>query len=81
MQELQDISANCEHVLSSGFKCDKDEIYAFYETLEKAIHSFSVDYVRRIFRDINTNLLRKFNKHFKKDEHGKNRDWRIIEEP
>jgi hypothetical protein len=33
-----------------------------------------------LFRDINTNLLRKFNKLFKKDESGKNREWRDIEE-
>lgn len=27
LQELRDISTNCEYILSSGFKCDKDEIY------------------------------------------------------
>jgi len=39
-----------------------------------------VEIVKRLFRDINTNLLRKFNKQFKKDEAGKNREWRNIEE-
>jgi len=34
-----------------------------------------------LFRDINTNLLRRFNKDFKKDESGKNREWKDIEEP
>ena len=50
------------------------------QSLEQTLHQFTVDYVRRLFRDINTNLLRKFNKLFKKDEGGKNREWRDIEE-
>lgn len=49
-------------------------------TLEGNLYQYTIDYVRRIFRDINTNLLRKFNKLFKKDENGKNREWRDIEE-
>lgn len=44
------------------------------------IHQTTVEVVKRLFRDINTNLLRKFNKLFKKDEVGKNRNWREIEE-
>lgn len=48
--------------------------------METSLHNFTVEYIRRLFRDINTNLLRKFNKYFKKDENGKNREWRDIEE-
>ena len=33
----------------------------FYEDLKR------FKYIKRLFRDINTNLLRKFNKEFKKD--------------
>lgn len=52
----------------------------FTETLENAVYQFATEYIKRLFRDINTNLLRKFNTLFKKDENGKNRDWKSIEE-
>ena len=44
---------------------------AFSET----VHSFAVEYIKRLFRDINTNLLRKFSIAFKKDKDGKNKVW------
>jgi hypothetical protein len=67
-------------VLRQGFHCEDIEILDFMKTLDQILHQFNTDYVRRLFRDINTNLLRKFNKCFKKDEAGKNREWRDIEE-
>jgi hypothetical protein len=57
------------------------EINEFVRVLETTITQFTADYIKRLFRDINTNLLRKFNKDFKKDQNGKNREWREIEEP
>lgn len=74
------ISNSFKNFTIGGFKCDSDEIFEFIETLERHIHQYTVEIVRRLFRDINTNLLRKFNKMFKKDENGKNRNWRDIEE-
>jgi hypothetical protein len=50
------------------------------ETLEKTIYNFTTDYIKKIFRDINTNLSRKFNLMFKKEDGIKNRDWRAMEE-
>jgi hypothetical protein len=50
------------------------------ETLEKTIYNFTTDYIKKIFRDINTNLSRKFNLMFKKEDGTKNRDWRAMEE-
>ena len=50
------------------------------ESLEDSVHGFTVEYIKRMFRDINTNLLRKFNQMFKKDENGKNRDWSAMED-
>ncbi len=79
-QEYKDLSSSCEHVLRSSFRCSDAEIHEFMQTLESTLHQFTVDYIRRLFRDINTNLLRKFNKIFKKDDNGKNREWRDIEE-
>lgn len=49
--------------------------------MEKEIHVFTTDYIKKLFTDINTNLLRRFNKFFKKEENGKPRDWPAIEEP
>jgi len=80
LKELTDLAFNCEQVLKNGFKCDEFEINDFMKTLDHTLHLFTTEYVRRLFRDINTNLLRKFNKYFKKDEAGKNREWREIEE-
>lgn len=57
------------------------EIDEFVKVLENTLNQYTADYIKRLFRDINTNLLRKFNKDFKKDEQGKNREWREIEEP
>ena len=80
-RELQSLSQNCIEVLRSSFHCEREELKEFMESLQQTLHQFTVDYVRRIFRDINTSLLRKFNKLFKKDDTGtKNREWRDIEE-
>jgi hypothetical protein len=49
-------------------------------TFSDALHTFAVEYIKRLFRDINTNLLRKFNHTFKKDKDGKNKVWQSIEE-
>lgn len=55
----------------------------FVEHLELSIYQFTTDYIKKLFRDINTNLLRKFNNGFKKEGGGNkstNRNWRDIEE-
>lgn len=80
IEELMQIKISCESVLDSSFKADKYEISEFLQTLETSIYDFTVEYLRKLFFDINPNLIRKFNKLFKKDEQDKNRDWRAIEE-
>ena len=79
-QEMRDLALNCEKVLNSGFNCSDTEIGDFMKVLQGNLCQFTSDYIHRLFRDINTNLLRKFSKLFKKDENGKNREWRDIEE-
>ena len=79
-QEMSDLALNCKKVLNSGFKCSDTEIGDFMKVLQGNLCQFTSDYIHRLFRDINTNLLRKFSKLFKKDENGKNREWRDIEE-
>ena len=81
LKELEMLALNCKDVLKQGFKCTEFEISEFVGVLETTLHQYTADYIKRLFRDINTNLLRKFNKDFKKDEQGKNREWRQIEEP
>jgi len=36
--------------------------------------------IKKLFRDSNSHILRRFNKEFKKDSTGKNRDFRAMEE-
>lgn len=40
---------------------------------------YTQDYIAKLFKDINTNLLRKFNKQFKTDEKGALRKWVAME--
>lgn len=80
LEEVKSIESTCEDLLRKGFHAEEAEIREFMRTLDQMLHTHTVEYVRRLFRDINTNLLRKFNKYFKKDESGKNREWREIEE-
>jgi len=80
MTELKDLASSCDQILKQGFQCNEPEVNQFMQSLEATLHQFTVEYVRRLFRDINTNLLRKFSKGFKKDNDGKTRDWRAIEE-
>lgn len=51
-----------------AFRCNNEEISDFIQTLEANIYEFTTDYIKKLFRDINTNLVRRFNKLFKKDE-------------
>lgn len=48
--------------------------------LETVLHQHTVNYINALFKDINKNLIRRFDKHFKKDEQGKPREWKVIEE-
>jgi len=47
---------------------------------EQGVYSFAVDYIQRLFKDINTHLLRKFILLFKKNDLGHNRDWTQLDE-
>jgi len=49
--------------------------------LDAKIYTHSEKYVRRLFRDVNVNLLRKFTLLFKKEEGAqRNREWREVPE-
>jgi len=44
------------------------------------VRKFSKEYVNKLFRDINTNLKRRFKNEFETDQNGKMRNWVSIEE-
>ena len=48
--------------------------------LDTTLYNYSIDSIRGKFRNINTDLVRKFSLLFKKDEQGKSREWKDIEE-
>ena len=59
----------------------KDEVYDFLSKSERSAHAYTIKELKSLFQqNSNLNLLRKFNDHFKKDESGKRREWRDIEE-
>ncbi len=58
-----------------------DDIYSELRDTEKDVYTFATNEIKSIFRSsANQTLLRKFNDSFKKDEDGKRRDWKTIEE-
>lgn len=44
------------------------------------VRKFTKEYVNKLFRDINTNLKRRFKNEFETDQNGKMRNWVSIEE-
>jgi hypothetical protein len=80
LQEFRKIASNCEELLNRSFQCNEAEIVAFMSGLETALHQHTIHYINTLFKDINKNLSRRFDRFFKKDEAGKAREWRNIEE-
>ena len=52
----------------------------FCRKFEEDIKQYSKEFIKKLFQDINNNLLRNFCKSFKEDK-GKMRDWLRFEEP
>lgn len=80
-QELIAIIQQLREVLEVGFKAKPAEVQDFIDEFLGKMRSFSRDFVRRIFKDINTNLARRFKEEFQKDENGTTRNWVALEEP
>jgi len=79
--EVRAVLLNCQNILREGFKASEAEETEFLENLESEIRKFTGDYIKKLFKDINTNLLRRFNNEFKNNEKGQARNWVTIEEP
>ena len=64
-----------------GFRAEAEEVEKFIDSLDQQVFQHTVDSVRKLFRDINADLLRRFTLLFKKEESGlRNRDFRQIPE-
>lgn len=75
------MAKSCTDVLEQGFNASKVESMEFIDSFLKQIREYTQGYVRRSFRDINSNLIRRFKEEFAKDENGVTRQWVLVEEP
>ena len=69
-EEVKSVLLNCQKILQQGFKASEYEEQEFMEELEREIRKFTGEFIKKLFKDINTNLLRRFNNEFKNDEKG-----------
>jgi uncharacterized FlaG/YvyC family protein len=74
-KEIQLVSQNVREILHTGFKANENEQEDFIQRYQDDIKKFTTDMVKKLFNDINVNLLRRFNKEFKEDSEGKMRNW------
>ena len=67
--KVETYNENLHDILKRGFGMDRDEVFHFLSESEKTAHDFCIRELQTVFKqNANTNLLRKFNEHFKKDE-------------
>lgn len=74
------VKSNCTDILTKGFELDQESIDEFVVKLLDDLYDYTGDFMRKLCRDLNTNLLRKFKNIFTKDDRGKPRNWRMLEE-
>ena len=79
-QELALVIQNCRAVLQTGFHARPDEVADFVDDFLSQMRRFTTDYVRKLFKDINTNLARRHKTEFQTDERGTQRSWVALEE-
>lgn len=79
-QELALVLGNCRDILSSGFLAKPDEVDEFSGDFLREMRRFTTEYVRKLFKDINTNLSRRHKEVFQTDENGTQRNWVALEE-
>ena len=79
-KEVNAVMTNCLMILSQGFHANFEEISEFKTQFTNEIRDFTKQYISKMFRDINTNVLRRFKTEFEKDENGQLRNWVAMEE-
>lgn len=50
------------------------------DKFESEIRDYTSNFIKKTFKDINVNLLRRFNKEFKSDTNNTTRNWVAMEE-
>lgn len=81
VETIENFNGDMKNVLKNGFGMDVDDVYDFLNDSEGNTFDYVIQELRQVFRSsVNTNLLRKFNEGFKKDDDGKGRNWTEIEE-
>jgi hypothetical protein len=78
-KELVLVAENCRQILKDGLRAEEGEVAEFIQDFQDEVKKFTNDYIKKLFKDINTNLLRKFNAQFKHDEKGAHRNWVAME--
>ena len=80
-QLIETFNENLHDILKSGFGMGRIEVFDFLGKSEKSAYEFCIKELKNVFaQNAPGNMLRKFNAKFKKDEGGKLREWRDIEE-
>ena len=59
-KEVNAVMTNCLMILSQGFHANFEEISEFKTQFTNEIRDFTKQYISKMFRDINTNVLRRF---------------------
>ena len=79
--ELDLVVTNCREILATGFQANPSEINEFVDSFLKEMRKQTTDYICRLFKDINTNMARRYKKEFQKEDNGTERNWVALEEP
>ena len=66
--------------MKKGFDSNIIEEQELLKKFKDEVRKFTKEYVNKLFRDINTNLKRRFKNEFETDQNGKMRNWVSIEE-
>lgn len=78
--EIMQVLLNCKQILHQGFQVNLVEEQDFMDKFEAEIREYTSSYIKKLFKDINVNLLRRFNNMFKNDKTGSQRNWVAMEE-
>lgn len=79
--QVETFNENLHDILKLGFGLERIQVFEFLGKSEKSAYEYCIKELKNVFaQNAPSNLLRKFNARFKKDETGKLREWRDIEE-
>lgn len=78
-KELVLVSEEFKGILRKGLRASEEEVQDFVEQFQEEVRRYTNETIKRHFKDINVNLLRKFNSKFNYDENGAHRNWVAME--